>query len=146
MSLLQINHYSLKRNVKHLNTQPNCVIILPRQFFLFKNLGTIIILGRESIKLDFLNLSRLCFPYNKTLEHIAIRASTRVKEPAPPTQVGGVSDIRSVGAECTVNGSLGWLNSDQSVITTGSLLLCHRPFFKAESLCCYRRKVLDGDD
>lgn len=99
--------------------------------------------GRESVKLDFLNLlSSLCFPYGRTPEHIAILVgTTRVKETAPPTQVGGVRNIRSVGAECTVNGSLGWLNSDQPGITTGSLLLCHRPFFKAESLSCWGGKV-----
>lgn len=50
--------------------------------------------------------------------------------------MGGIGNIGCVAAECRVNGSLGWLNSDQRVITTGSLLLCHRPFFKAESLSC----------
>lgn len=45
----------------------------------------------------------------------------------------------SVGTKCTVNGSLPWLNSDQPVITTGSLLLCHGPILKGFLIrlhCC----------
>lgn len=123
--------------------QPNCVIVLLRQSSLFKDLRAItIILGRERKCWARFLLSSLCFPYNRTPKHIAIlAATTRVQEPTAPTNVGGVSNTDRVGAEYTVNGSLRWLNSYQPGVTTGSLFLCRRPFFKAQSLCCWGKKV-----